>query len=126
MDQHSAVTSRHYMDCSGGVAIGRHSTVAGQRSTILSHGIDFERNVQTLKPVSIGQYAFISTGCIIVGGSHVGDRCVVAAGGVVSGSIQHAEGPSLWGGVPARFIKKLDGDYFVRERGYVKTEIIQG
>lgn len=121
--QQSAITSRHYIDCSGGVGIGEFSTVAGQRSTILSHGIDFEKNIQTLRPVFIGKYAFISTGCIIVGGASIGDACVVAAGGVVSGTIQHPEGPSLWGGVPARFIKELSGKHFVRASGYVKTEI---
>lgn len=119
LKSHAAITSRHYVDCSGGVAIGSFSILAGQRSVVLSHGIDFESNEQRIRPVLIGDYCFVSTGCTLVSGTRISDQTVVAAGAVVSGQVGKNKIPSLWGGVPARFIKELSGDYFTRTRGYV-------
>lgn len=121
MGAQSGITSRHYIDCSGGVSIGSFSTVAGQRSTILSHGIDFHANEQRIKPVTLGDYTFISTGCTLVSGCEVSDGTVVAAGAVVSGHIGLANEVTLWGGVPARFIKPLSGKYFQRQVGRVEV-----
>lgn len=56
------------------------------------------------KPVHIGDCVFIGTRSIICKGVTIGDRSMVAAGSVVVKDIPADE---LWGGNPARFIKKL-------------------
>lgn len=117
----SAVTSRHYIDCSGGVLIGDFSTVAGQRSTFLSHGIDFDRNIQTTAPINIGDACFVSTGCTVLKGATLASKSVLAAGAVLTSQDPLAR-PGLWAGVPAVWKKEVKGAHFERQRGRVGTD----
>jgi acetyltransferase-like isoleucine patch superfamily enzyme len=122
MDRDSAITSRHYIDCSGGVTVGAFATVAGQRSTILSHEINFALNEQQAGSVSIGEYAFVSTNCVLLKGSHLPARSVLAAGGVLGRRPSNSNvEEGLWGGVPAKWLRPLEGEYFSREVGYVRV-----
>lgn len=118
LGDHSFITSRHYIDASGGVVIGAFSTIAGVRSTILTHQIDLRNSVQSLRSVHVGNYCFISSNVCLVPGAVVGDRAVVAMGAVVVG---HLEGGQLHGGVPAQRIPSdiASGRYFVRLHGVV-------
>lgn len=56
------------------------------------------------KPVCIGDNVFIGTRCIILKGVMIGDNSVIAAGSVVVKSVPANE---LWGGNPAKFIRKV-------------------
>lgn len=68
-----------------------------------------DRAIDTLKAktasVCIGDYVFIGTRCIIAKGVTIGDKSMVAAGSVVTKDIPSGE---IWGGNPARFIKKIN------------------
>ena len=55
-------------------------------------------------PVIIDDDVFIGTNCIIGKGVHIGARSIIAAGSVVVKDIPADE---VWGGNPARFIKKV-------------------
>ena len=61
-------------------------------------------NAQTA-PVHIGNYVFIGARCIIGKGITIGDKSIIAAGSVVTKNIPSGE---IWGGNPAKFIKKID------------------
>jgi acetyltransferase-like isoleucine patch superfamily enzyme len=119
LGRESAVTSRHYVDCSGGVSIGEYTTVAGVRSTILSHQIDLVEGVQTSKATRIGDFCFVSSNVCLTPGSSIPDRSTVAMGAVVVGDL--APAGALYGGVPARVLRTTvdSGKYFRRTRGYV-------
>lgn len=56
-------------------------------------------------PVTVGKGAWIGGGSILLPGADVGEGAVVAAGSVVRGRVAPRE---LWGGVPARSLRKLD------------------
>jgi len=116
---HSAITSRHYVDCSGGVYIGQFTTIGGVRSTILSHQIDLALGVQSAATTTVGDYCFVSSNACLTPGSSVPDRSIVAMGAVVVGALPHPG--SLYGGVPAQLIRSgIDsGRYFSRPRGFV-------
>ena len=58
-----------------------------------------------VSPIHIGDLVFIGTGCIIGKGVSIGNKSIVAAGSVVTKDIPAGE---IWGGNPARFIKKAD------------------
>lgn len=120
MGQHAALTSRHFVDCSNRVDIGEFTTIAGARSQILTHAIDFARNRQVSAAVRIGRYCFVGTGCVVLKGSELPDCSVLAAGS----SLSRAFGDTftLYSGVPATPVKPLDRDaeYFRRTRGYVE------
>jgi len=116
---HSALTNRHLVDCSTTVTIGSFSTFAGFRSQVLTHSIDLRIPKQKCAAVTIGNYCFVGTGVVILPGSKLPDRSVLAAGSVLVDSL--IEEQTLYGGVPARAIKKLDDSlgYFTRQTGYV-------
>ncbi len=56
------------------------------------------------KPVHIGNGAFIGAGALIMKGVTVGDRAVIGAQAVVTKNVPPDE---IWGGNPAKFIKKI-------------------
>ena len=55
-------------------------------------------------PVTIGNGAFIGGHSTILKGVTIGERAIIGAGSVITGSIPADE---VWGGNPARFLKKL-------------------
>lgn len=115
----SAVTSRHYMDCSGGVAIGHHTTVAGVRSTFITHGIAWKTAQQTSGGIIIGNYCIVSSNVAVAPGTTIDHRVVVGMGSVVSNNV--GPGGSLYVGGRATAVKSgLEGAYFRRERGYIR------
>ena len=115
--EYAAITSRHYIDCSGGVTMGKFTVLAGVRSTILTHQVDTVRSEQTVHGVSIGCYCLVGSNVQIVPGTRIPDRSVIAMGSVVAGVLE--EPGSLYAGVPARHVKRLaDGAYFARREGF--------
>ncbi|GEO15763.1 acyltransferase [Microvirga aerophila] len=114
----SAVTHQHIIDVTGGVHIGSFATIAGYRTTILTHSIDLEENKQSVAPVHIGDYTFIGTNCVLLKGSRLASRCILAAGSVhTSGSTDEG---SLYGSGIAKNIKKVEHlAYFSRTQGEV-------
>jgi acetyltransferase-like isoleucine patch superfamily enzyme len=119
MRQHSAITNRHLIDCTGGVSIGEFSTIAGFRSQILTHSINIVDSVQRSAPVSIGRYSFVGTGVVILGGSILPDYSVLGAGSVLNKVFVDAF--RLYAGSPAVMKRELDSGaaYFCRQRGFV-------
>ena len=48
---------------------------------------------------------FIGARAVLLGGTHIGENSIIAAGAVVHGNIPSNE---VWGGVPAKFIMSVD------------------
>ena len=119
MGPHSAITSRHYIDCVESVTIGTYATVAGMRSQFFTHSLDLEQSRQSAKPITIGAYTMIGTGSILLPGASVPDRAVLGAGSVVTGAL--TEPLHLYAGVPAKPIRKLSPTlkYFSRTHGHI-------
>ncbi|RWN60796.1 MAG: acyltransferase [Mesorhizobium sp.] len=116
---HSAVTARHVIDCTDSITMASFSTLAGHRSQLLTHAIDLNNNMQACAPIVIGHYCFIGTGAILLKGARVPDYSVIAAGSVVSRSLE--EEGHIYGGNPATKVKPVDRNrgYFARTRGAV-------
>ena len=66
---------------------------------------EWDMREKKCRPVVIEHDAFIGAGAIILSGVTIGENSIVAAGSVVSKSIPANE---IWGGNPARFIKKVE------------------
>lgn len=64
-------------------------------------------DLEITKPITVGNDVFIGVRSLIMPGVHIGNRCIIAAGSVVTKDIPDNQ---VWGGVPARFIKSTD-DY---------------
>jgi acetyltransferase-like isoleucine patch superfamily enzyme len=112
----ASITYRHTFDCSAGITIGKFTTIAGVGSVFLTHGIDIEQSRQVHTGIEIGDYCLISSNVCFTPGAVVGPRSQIAMGAVVHGNL---EGGALYGGVPARRIKAIDGAYFSRPTGPV-------
>jgi acetyltransferase-like isoleucine patch superfamily enzyme len=120
LEEHSAITSRHFLDCTAGILIGKFSTVAGIRSQFLTHSIDLFENRQNAKSIEIGSFAFIGTNCVILPGSSLPSYTILGAKSLLNKKL--VEEKCLYGGVPAIKIKELDLnkiDYFTRSVGFV-------
>lgn len=118
LGEHAAITSRHLIDCTEFVMIGKFSTIAGFNSQILTHSIDLYKNEQSCKGVTIGDYCFIGTSCVILPGADISDYVIVGAKSLISGELSESE--SLYAGIPAIKIKNIANcEYFKRVIGEV-------
>jgi acetyltransferase-like isoleucine patch superfamily enzyme len=118
--EHSAITKKHYLDCTHEIRIGQFSIIAGHQSELLTHSIDIVAGRQDSKPIGIGDYCLVSTRCIILGGARLPSQSILAAGAVLTKEFDECF--SLYGGVPARLIKKIPQEavYFHRTAGFVR------
>lgn len=100
--------------CSQRVVIGKHVKIGGgtRISDSNHHSLDYtiRRTSEDSKhaksaPIIIGDDVFIGANCYIGKGVTIGARSIVAAGSVVVKSIPADE---IWGGNPAKFIKKIN------------------
>lgn len=97
------------------ITIGKHCNIQDgsvlhtlyQKSTItLGNYVSVGHNV-TIHGADVDDYALIGMGATLLDGAHVGEGAIVAAGALVLKGTQI--GPyEIWGGVPAKFIKKAD------------------
>lgn len=95
------------------IEIGEGTTVSGCVTFLTHDGSlnacqsyypNWNRKIQVpLGRIKIGKRCFIGIHAIILPGITIGDDCVVGAGSVVTKNIPSGE---VWGGNPARFIKK--------------------
>ncbi|MGH2559518.1 MAG: acyltransferase [Thermomicrobiales bacterium] len=114
MAPYAALTSRHYVDCPGGVSIGDYAVVAGVRSSLITHEVDFDTSTMVCRPIRIGKYSYVGSNVKITPGSSVPDFCVVGMGAVVAGEL--TEEHTLYAGVPAKPIRTVEhGSFFRRE-----------
>mgnify|MGYP003338912635 CR=1 FL=1 len=119
LGEHSAITNRHLIDCTARVTIGKFTTFAGFQSQILSHSIDLETSRQASAPVTIGDYCFVGTNCVVLAGSVLPAFSVLGAKSLLNKSF--GEPYSLYAGVPAKLISRVPEEYayFKREVGVV-------
>ena len=76
--------------------------------------LDRRRPDGTARPVDIGEDTWLGAGVIVLGGVTIGDGAIVAAGAVVNKDVPPF---TIVGGVPAKFIRKLDREEERQEGG---------
>ncbi len=119
MERHAGISSRHFIDCTARVRIGAFTTVAGFRSQLITHSIDLAAGRQSSEPIEIGEYCFLGTEAVVLGGSCLPHHSVLGAKSLLN---KKWEMPfHLYGGVPAKPLKKLpeEMEYFRRQEGFV-------
>lgn len=119
MGASSAITKHHHIDCTSRIAIGRFTTIAGYYSQLLTHSIDVFENIQDSHPIIIGDYAFVGTNSVILGGSVLPSYSVLGAKSLLNKA--YKEEWKLYGGTPAKSISDIprDAKYFSRKDGFV-------
>ena len=97
------------LDARGGIKIDHDTNISSHTKFITgSHDIDDPKFTASFKPITIGHHCWIGTGATVLQGVNIGDGAVVAAGAVVTKDIPANE---VWGGVPAKFIRKRKDKY---------------
>ncbi len=119
VERHAGISSRHFIDCTAQVRIGAFATVGGFRSQILTHSIDLAASRQSCAPIEIGEYCFVGTASVLLGGSALPHHSVLGAKSLLNKS--WSEPFRLYAGVPAKPIKELSPEleYFQRSEGFV-------
>ena len=116
MKEDSSITKQHHIDCTDMVIVGELTTIAGYGTQILSHSFSLEKNSQACAPIQIGHHCWVGTRSIILPGSVLPPQSVLGAGAVLQK--KYTESFVLYGGVPAKFIKKMDETYEFFHRTY--------
>lgn len=116
MKEDSSITKQHHIDCTDMVIVGELTTIAGYGTQILSHSFSLEKNSQACAPIQIGHHCWVGTRSIILPGSVLPSQSVLGAGAVLQK--KYTESFVLYGGVPAKYIKKMDETYEFFHRIY--------
>ena len=113
----SHLKSDTFIECSGGVKIGRYFHV-GRGLTIFSTNHNYDKatmipydSVSIDKPVVIGDFVWCGCNVTIVPGVTIGEGVVIGAGAVVTKSVPDY---AVVGGNPAKIIKYRDESSFNR------------
>ncbi|MET0243827.1 MAG: acyltransferase [Flavitalea sp.] len=119
LGDHSAITKNHHIDCTSPIYIGRFVTVAGYQSQLLTHSIDLVESRQHSAPIHIGDYTFVGTNSVILGGSVLPPYSVLGAKSLLNKAFKDEW--MLYAGVPATPIKPVpkEAKYFTRPEGFV-------
>jgi acetyltransferase-like isoleucine patch superfamily enzyme len=96
------ITSKHFFDVGGGIAIGNHTTIAGRDSQLWSHTIKFQQGRHSLTPLplTIGSRTYLGARCTVLFCT-IPDDCLVGAGSVVNKSIAPSKDVQVVAGNPA-------------------------
>lgn len=119
MGERSAITKNHHFDCTNIIRIGRFTTIAGYQSQFLTHSINVMDNRQDSAPIIIGEYTFVGTNVVMLGGAELPARSVLGAKSLLNKKF--TDEWMLYGGVPAKPIQQIPADakYFTRADGFV-------
>ena len=119
LEEHSSITKNHHIDCTNLIKIGKFCTIAGYNSQLLTHSINIYESIQDSAPILIGDYTFVGTNVVILGGAVLPDYSVLGAKSLLNSAFQKPW--HLYAGVPAKEIKEIskDAKYFHRTKGFV-------
>ncbi|WP_111307959.1 acyltransferase [Confluentibacter sediminis] len=115
----SAITKNHHLDCTNTIHIGKFSTIAGYDSQFLTHSINVIENIQDSAPIEIGDYTFVGTNCVVLGGAKLPSHSVLGAKSLLNKAFELEW--KLYGGIPSKEISDIPktAKYFSRTEGFV-------
>lgn len=111
------------LDARGGITIGKNVNISSYTKLITgSHDVDDPKFTADFRPIVVGDYAWISTGAIVLQGVTIGEGAVVAAGAVVTRDIPPYE---IWGGYLRNLLENASASLRIIVKNhvfYIKTE----
>lgn len=107
----SVLREYNFLQCSGGVYIGKYVEFATRVSLLSANHDLYDQRKSIKEPIVIGDYCWLGMNSSILAGVKLGPRTIVANGAVVTKS--YPEGMCVLAGVPAKPIKFLDKEKFI-------------
>lgn len=119
LGESAAITKNHHIDCTNQIVVGRFATIAGYNSQFLTHSVDIYKSIQHSSPIIIGEYSFVGTNVVVLGGAVLPPRSVLGAKSLLNKALENEN--TLYGGVPAEALKEIPKDamYFKRTEGFI-------
>lgn len=113
------ITKSHHLDCTNSIEIGRFTTIAGYDSQFLTHSIDVVKGRQDSAPIYIGEYSFVGTNVVVLGGAVLPSFSVLGAKSLLNKPLK--EEWTLYGGTPAKALSTIprNAKFFSRVSSYV-------
>jgi acetyltransferase-like isoleucine patch superfamily enzyme len=115
LDENASLVHRHLVDCSNTVHLQQGAIIGGHRSQIVSHGLSPRQAFRVYtRPVTLGVYSLVGTGCIVLGGAHLPAYSVLGAGSTLRSAFSETHG--VYSGVPAVRVADIaeDSPFFAR------------
>ncbi|MHC1560547.1 acyltransferase [Actinomycetospora sp. C-140] len=112
---HARIMMMHFVDASDLIELHERASLTGYWTQVMTHSYDPATARQGTWPIVIGAWSLVNTRCTLLPGVRIAERCLVAAGAVVTGPL--AEPLTLYGGVPAKALRTVPADIgmFVNE-----------
>ena len=110
----NVIRDYNFLLCSACVWIGDYVEFATRVSLLSSNHDLYDQRISHRKPIIIGDYCWLGMHSTVLAGVELGSRTIVANGAVVTKSFP--EGLCVLAGIPAKVVKKLDEEKFVKWR----------
>lgn len=116
---HSDVVKNHHLDCTHSIIIGNFTIIAGYQSQFLTHSVNLEKCIQDSNPIEIGDYCFVGTNSVVLGGAFLPSKCVLGAKSLLNKNFQSEY--MMYGGVPAKPVVEIPESslFFHRKSGFI-------
>ena len=116
LGEFAMVTVGHDIDCADLVELGDHAVIAGFRSSVLTHSLNFVNDRFVTGAVRLGPYAVLLSDCVMLTGTGIPARSIVSAGSVVATPLSAEQ--TFYRGNPAEAVRELpDNLRFFRREG---------
>jgi acetyltransferase-like isoleucine patch superfamily enzyme len=115
MGEFAMITVGHDIDCADRVELADHAVIAGFRSSVLTHSLNFVNDRFVTGAITLGPYAVLLSNCVMLTGTNVPARSIVSAGSVVTTPLSAEQ--TFYRGNPAEPVRELPDSlrFFERE-----------
>lgn len=122
LGDYAMITVGHDIDCADRVELEHHAVIAGFKSVVFTHNLNFVTDRFETAPVILHEYAALLSGCTLLTGTRLPARSIVSAGSVVTTRL--TEDQTFYRGNPAEAVRALPANlrYFMREGRQAQLE----
>jgi acetyltransferase-like isoleucine patch superfamily enzyme len=115
LGKHASISVVHDIDCSDRVELAEYASLDGFRSTVMTHNLNLVQDKFEAAPVEIGHHSVVMSGCTLLSGTRIPERCVISAGSIITTKLTNEL--TRYGGNPAEAIGSLPGTWRFFHRG---------
>lgn len=122
LGRYAQITVGHDIDCIDRVELGDYAVIAGFRSAVLTHSLNFVTDRFVTGKVVLGERSVLLSGSTMLSGTQLPARSIVSAGSVVTTKLTAEQ--TFYRGNPAQAVRRLPDNlkFFKREGRQAQIE----